>query len=183
MYINVATQSVSNPSVIEEPVHEEHPTKKGRKTPYNRKLRKMYQKCQSLTKKKDQMCATCGIQSNLACCLDCDTVYCDGRGHLSRHLKDNPTHQTLYSFKLQRQIRCCKSTCEKTNIYKLLLCQDCLDSMFRRHYNMLTATWAKKGLQYIPNAVSCENHFQWHYTNCTHANGADFVVDKKKITK
>jgi len=137
----------------------------------------------SHSKKKDVQCATCCITSNLAYCLDCDTVYCDGRGHLTTHLKNNPTHQTFFSYKLQRQIRCCKSTCEQTSIYKLLACHDCLDTMFKRHYNMLTATWEKKGLRYIPNAVCCEEHYQWHFTNCEHANSEDIVVDKKKSTK
>jgi len=46
---------------------------------------------------------------------------------------------------------------------------------------MLTATWEKKGLRYIPNAVCCEEHYQWHFTNCEHANSEDIVVDKKKV--
>ena len=38
-----------------------------------------------------------------------------------------------------------------------------------------------KGLQYLPNAVCCEEHFQWHYMNCEHANDSDHVVDRQKM--
>ena len=66
-------------------------------------------------------CAECGIHSNLVHCLDCrynifsilifkicfSSIFCDGRGHLSRHLSAHPSHKTLYSYKLDKLV--CKT--------------------------------------------------------------------------
>jgi len=51
-YINVVTQSTAEPSVFNQPDHPEHATKKGKATPYSRKLRKLFQKCQAIAKKR-----------------------------------------------------------------------------------------------------------------------------------
>eukprot|EP01125_Pyxidicula_operculata_P017786 TRINITY_DN6278_c0_g1_i1.p1 TRINITY_DN6278_c0_g1~~TRINITY_DN6278_c0_g1_i1.p1 ORF type:complete len:440 (+),score=67.13 TRINITY_DN6278_c0_g1_i1:6-1325(+) len=179
---NVAVQSTSDPDKIIIPTNvPEYETKKGNTTIYNQSLRKMYQKCMGLSRRIDLSCSMCGIQSNLAYCLDCDTIFCDGYGHLSHHLKQNPSHNRLYSAKLKRQVKCCKSTCQVSNIYNLLNCQHCLETMTKRHYNMHTATWSEKGIKFIPNAVCCEDHFEWHLANCESANIADHVITTDKL--
>ncbi len=128
------------------------------------------------------------------------------------------------------KIKCCKSTCEETNIYRLLACADCLDKCFDRHYSMINATWylhsqntpylfflfcmcmiqrakhnyfskshsfihkfififilifdrSRKGLQAVPNALACEEHFQWHRTNCqnSHMGFSSYLAEKDKM--
>ncbi|KAK3726318.1 hypothetical protein QZH41_012737 [Actinostola sp. cb2023] len=68
-------------------------------------------------------------------------VLCDGRGHLTDHLMAYPSHNKLYSFKLRRLIKCCKSTCSVVDASKLLMCSTCLNKQFNSHYNMINATW------------------------------------------
>jgi len=139
----------------------------------------MYKKCNEIGHKKNAVCSECGIRSNLVYCLDCDVLFCDGRGHLTSHLRDNPTHTKLYSFKLRRQIKCCKATCEKMNIYELMTCAECIDRCFDRHYSMVTATWSNQGLKYLPNTICCEEHLQWHTVNCLNSNPGHFIEQNK----
>jgi hypothetical protein len=50
-------------------------------------------------------CGVCSARNNLAHCITCNTSFCDGVGHFSAHLRQNPTHMPLYSYKLQRMVR------------------------------------------------------------------------------
>lgn len=115
---------------------------------------------------RDPSCSVCAAATNIVLCLTCDTMICDGNGHLVSHLLEYPDHNKLFSFKLGRLIKCCKPTCNVTNIYKLRKCSICLDKFFSRHYNMINALWSRTGLRNIPNAVCCDDHFQWHRMNC-----------------
>jgi hypothetical protein len=40
-----------------------------------------------------------------------------------------------------------------------------------------------QGIQKIPNALCCEDHFEWHRMNCPTANpsGSSYLLDKEKI--
>ncbi|KAL6058040.1 putative ATP-dependent RNA helicase DDX59, variant 2 [Balamuthia mandrillaris] len=108
---------------------------------YSKRQREMYKRCQQLGKNKEARCTQCRNEANLVHCLTCDTAFCDSNGHLADHLLRFPSHNELYSYKLRRQVKCCKSTCRETNVYKLLTCSDCLDKLFDRHYSMVTASW------------------------------------------
>lgn len=137
---------------------------------YTPQQRKMYAKCQKISQNgKSDKCGECGARANLAQCLDCGVVVCDNKGHLQRHLLNNPSHNMLYSYKLRRQIKCCKSTCRVSNAYKLYACAECVDRCFERHYNMMNATWSGVGLKYIANAICCDDHFEWHRINCANS--------------
>jgi len=128
---------------------------------YSSSLKEYYKRCQKLRESKDVRCSECGVRSNLAYCFECGLVLCDGRGHLIDHLLEYPSHTKLYSYKLQRQIKCCKSTCEVMDTTELLMCSSCLDRAFTSHYSMINATWSRTGLKAIPNALACEQHFHW----------------------
>lgn len=136
-------------------------------------------KCKEIAARKGDKCGECGARANLAQCLDCGVVACDNKSHLIRHLRNNPSHSIqliritlirvtigltryldmLYSYKLRRQIKCCKTTCNVTNVHELYACAQCLDKCFDRHYSMMNAAWSGKGIKYIPNAVSFLHSF------------------------
>ncbi|PIA50176.1 hypothetical protein AQUCO_01300725v1 [Aquilegia coerulea] len=106
-------------------------------------------------------CNTCRDSSSLAMCLDCSTIFCDSSGHLYKHVVAHPSHQQIYSYKLQRLVKCCKSTCDVTDINNLLSCHHCLDKAFDKFYDMFTATW--------------------HRMNCTNAEVEDSAYIIKRI--
>lgn len=146
---------------------------------YSKSLKEYYKRCQMLRESKDANCSDCGGKSNLAYCLECGLTLCDGRGHLIDHLLEYPNHCKLYSFKLQRQVKCCKPTCEVVDARELLMCSSCLDRAFTSHYSMINATWSRAGLKLIPNALACEQHFHWHRMNCTNPTGEVLVTREK----
>jgi hypothetical protein len=131
-------------------------------------LRRLFAICKNIKmSSENKFCAACGSHGNLVHCLDCKAIFCDGRGHISQHLFDHPSHKNLYSYKLTKLIKCCKVDCSVTDVYKLLMCSFCLSKAFSQYYSMITATWSDKGLRVIANALCCEEHFQWHVINCT----------------
>eukprot|EP01018_Ginkgo_biloba_P037345 Gb_21531 [translate_table: standard] len=117
-------------------------------------------------------------------CLDCSGIFCDSAGHLSMHIGAHPSHQQLYSYKLQRLVKCTKSTCNVTDIRELLVCQHCLSKAFDKFYDMYTATWKGTGLKLICNAVCCDEHFMWHRMNCPSAEIGDnaYLISKDGST-
>lgn len=149
---------------------------------YSSSLKDYYKRCRELRESKDVKCSDCGVKSNLAYCFECGLTLCDGRGHLIDHLLEYPSHTKLYSFKLQRQIKCCKSTCDVVDATQLLMCSSCLDRAFTSHYSMINATWSRAGLKLIPNALACEQHFQWHRMNCASPTGEVLVTREKLET-
>lgn len=150
---------------------------------YSSDLKRLYQKCKEISARTGDKCGVCGARANLAHCLDCGVVVCDNKSHLIRHLRDNPSHNMLYSYKLRRQIKCCKSTCNVTNVYELNTCAQCLEKCFDRHYSMMNAAWSGKGIKYIPNAICCDDHFEWHRINCTNSRPgySGMVVDRAML--
>ncbi|XP_031567061.1 uncharacterized protein LOC116302017 isoform X2 [Actinia tenebrosa] len=103
-------------------------------------LKDFFKRCQTLRNSRDSKCSTCGGRSNLVSCMDCGLLLCDGRGHLTDHLISYPSHNKLYSFKLRRLIKCCKTTCSVVDATKLLMCSTCLSKQFNSHYDMINAT-------------------------------------------
>jgi len=151
---------------------------------YSAQSRALYKRCKTIgANSASAKCSLCDSKSNLSQCLDCGVIICDGKGHLRDHLLQNPSHNMLYSYKLRRQVKCCKSTCEVGDVYSLSVCSTCLEKCFNRHYSMVTATWSQKGLQYMPNAVACEEHYSWHTLNCQNAHTTlhGTVVDREKL--
>jgi len=69
------------------------------------------------------------------------------------------------------------------NIYNLFGCADCLEKCFNRYYSMINATWSGKGLQFIPNALCCDEHYEWHTMNCPNSlmNYSGSFVDREKL--
>jgi len=147
---------------------------------YSSSLKEYYKRCQTLRESKDVKCTECGVRSNLAYCFECGLILCDGRGHLINHLLEYPSHTKLYSYKLQRQVKCCKSTCEVMDATELLMCSSCLDRAFTSHYSMINAVWSRTGLKAIPNALACEQHFHWHRMNCANSTG-ELLVTREKL--
>eukprot|EP00026_Physarum_polycephalum_P002890 Phypoly_transcript_02899.p1 GENE.Phypoly_transcript_02899~~Phypoly_transcript_02899.p1 ORF type:complete len:505 (+),score=57.36 Phypoly_transcript_02899:1108-2622(+) len=147
---------------------------------YSNELKRLHQRCAEISARKGDKCGECGARANLAQCLDCGVVVCDNKDHLIRHLQNNPSHNMLYSYKLRRQIKCSKTTCNVTNVYELHACAQCLEKCFDRHYSMMNAAWSGKGIKYIPNAICCDDHFEWHRINCTNARPgySGMVVDR-----
>lgn len=79
------------------------------KVKISKSLQGLYAICREIKAgRKGQSCAECGTHSNLACCLDCRSVLCDGRGHLASHLLSHTSHKMLFSFKLGRLVRSAK---------------------------------------------------------------------------
>ncbi|EDV22489.1 uncharacterized protein TRIADDRAFT_59127 [Trichoplax adhaerens] len=146
------------------------------------KLIHLYRKCRKIRKLKDPSCIRCGTDTNVALCLDCDTMFCDGNGHLVDHLLEHPDHNKLFSFKLRRLIKCCKPTCDIIDIYKLRKCSICLDKFSSRHYSMINALWSQTGIRNMPNAVCCEDHFEWHRMNCGTIS-EEMFADQKLLEK
>ncbi|RYR29349.1 hypothetical protein Ahy_B01g053743 isoform D [Arachis hypogaea] len=91
-------------------------------------------------------------------------------GHLDEHIKTHPSHQKCYSHKLKRLVKCCKSTCNVTDIKDLLICHYCFDKAFEKFYDMYTAMWKEAGLSIIWGSICCEDHFTWHRMNCLNAD-------------
>lgn len=105
-------------------------------------------------------------------------------GHLSGHMDAHQSHQQLYSYKLQRLVKCSKSTCNVTGIRELLICQHCLNRAFDKFYNMYKATWSGAGLKVVCNSVCCSEHFMWHRMNCPNADidGSAYLISKDGST-
>ncbi|XP_058764430.1 uncharacterized protein LOC131637878 [Vicia villosa] len=139
----------------------------------------LYKRCHQLG--KDLLAANCNAchsSSNLATCIDCSIVLCDGAGHLDDHIKTHPSHQKYYSHKLKRLVKCCKSTCRVSDIKDLLVCHYCFDKAFEKFYDMYTATWKGAGFSMISGSICCEDHFMWHRMNCLNADaeGSSYIV-------
>ncbi|KAF7810087.1 putative RNA helicase transcription factor interactor and regulator CCHC(Zn) family [Senna tora] len=131
----------------------------------------LYKRCHQIGKDLlTASCNACRSSSDLATCLDCNTVICDGAGHLDEHIQTHPSHQQYYSHKLKRLVKCCKTTCKVTSIKDLLICHYCFDKAFEKFYDMYTATWKGAGLSIIWGSICCEDHFNWHRMNCLNAN-------------
>uniref|UniRef100_A0A2C9WAL5 CCHC-type domain-containing protein n=1 Tax=Manihot esculenta TaxID=3983 RepID=A0A2C9WAL5_MANES len=102
----------------------------------------LYRRCHQISKTLSAAnCNVCRSSLSLATCLRCSAVLCDNAGHLDEHIRTHPCHQQYYSHKLKRLVKCCKSTCEVTNIRDLLACHYCFDKAFDKFYDMHTATW------------------------------------------
>ncbi|KAJ4826793.1 hypothetical protein Tsubulata_036569 [Turnera subulata] len=82
-------------------------------------------------------------------------------GHLDEHIRTNPSHQQYFSHKIRRLVKCCKSTCNVTNIKDLLACDYCFDKAFDMFYDMYTATWKGTRISLIQGSICCEDHFEW----------------------
>ncbi|MFS7975537.1 hypothetical protein Hanom_Chr10g00881761 [Helianthus anomalus] len=67
-------------------------------------------------------CNACHRVSTLATRLDCKISFCESAGHLLEHIRTHPSHRKYYSFKLNRLVKCCKSSCKVTDIKDLLAC-------------------------------------------------------------
>ncbi|KAK2409759.1 DEAD-box ATP-dependent RNA helicase [Trifolium repens] len=141
----------------------------------------LYRRCHQLG--KDLLaanCNTCRSSSNLATCIDCSIVLCDGAGHLDDHIRTHPSHKKYYSHKLKRLVKCCKSTCKITDIKDLLVCHYCFDKAFEKFYDMYTATWKGAGFSIICGSICCEDHFTWHRMNCLNAGVEESVYIVKR---
>ncbi|XP_028751793.1 uncharacterized protein LOC114711556 isoform X2 [Neltuma alba] len=141
----------------------------------------LYRRCHQISKTiLSASCNACRVSSNLATCLDCDTVICDGAGHLDEHIRTHPSHQQFYSHKLKRLVKCCKSTCKVTCIKDLLVCHYCFSKAFEKFYDMYTATWKGAGLAIIWGSICCEDHFAWHRMNCLNADTEEsaYIIGK-----
>lgn len=143
-------------------------------SPISRDLLGLYKRCHQLGRNLSTAnCNVCRSSLALATCLDCSTALCDNAGHLNEHIKTHPSHQHYYSHKLKRLVKCCKSTCEVTDIRDLLVCHYCFDKAFDKFYDMYTATWKGAGLSIIWGSICCEDHFAWHRMNCSSTNEED----------
>ncbi|KAH9610702.1 hypothetical protein KSS87_001493 [Heliosperma pusillum] len=137
-------------------------------------LRELYQRCHLINKSmKNAKCNECCNSTSLATCLDCSTIVCDSVGHLHGHISSHPSHKHIFSHKLKRLVKCCKSTCEVTDFRDLLVCQFCFDKAFDKFYDMYTATWKGSGIAIIWGSICCEDHFEWHRMNCSNADVED----------
>lgn len=137
-------------------------------------LRELYRRCHQINKNMENAkCNLCCNSTALATCLDCSTIFCDSAGHLYRHILAHPSHQHVYSHKLKRLVKCCKSTCDVTDIRELLACHCCFDEAFDKFYDMYTATWNGTGLAIVWGSICCEDHFEWHRMNCLNADVED----------
>ncbi|KAL5728270.1 hypothetical protein ACHQM5_001377 [Ranunculus cassubicifolius] len=144
-------------------------------------LRALYRRCHQISKSSTSpICNTCRGSLSLAMCLDCSSIYCDNSGHLHEHIVKHPSHQQIYSYKIQRLVKCCKSTCKVTDINELLCCHYCIDKAFDKFYDMFTATWKRAGISIVCNSICCEDHFTWHMMNCTSANveGSAYIISR-----
>ncbi|KAJ6851116.1 DEAD-box ATP-dependent RNA helicase 41 isoform X2 [Iris pallida] len=146
-----------------------------RSRPLSKDLRALYRRCHEIGKTlSNTACNACRSSSSLALCLDCNMAFCDSSGHLNKHIGANPSHQRFYSYKLKRLVsllvKCCKTTCNATEIKDLLVCHYCLDKAFDKFYDMYTASWKMAGIKIISNSICCEDHFTWHRMNCCSAD-------------
>ncbi|KAL3645333.1 hypothetical protein CASFOL_010513 [Castilleja foliolosa] len=151
----------------------------------SRDLTDLYKRCHQIGKNYlSAKCNMCRGSTTLAACISCDNTFCDCAGHLGEHIRQHPTHQQYYSYKLKRLVKCCKSTCKVTRIENLLACHYCFDKAFDKFYDMYTATWKTSGLSIIRNSICCEDHFEWHRMNCLSADVEDNAyILKKKHTR
>ncbi|XP_042054584.1 uncharacterized protein LOC121799325 [Salvia splendens] len=150
----------------------------------SRDLLDLYRRCHQIGKNfLNARCNTCRGSTTLAACLGCKNNFCDCAGHLSEHITENPIHQQFYSYKLNRLVKCCKSTCRVTSIKDLLACHYCFDKAFDKFYDMYSATWKPAGLSIIGNSICCEDHFEWHRMNCLNANVEDnaYILKNKNV--
>lgn len=182
-FLGVAAPTADNPNVMVTPLPSHLVDGKASSGIYSGELKRLHLKCKEIGAKKGDKCGECGARANLAQCLDCGVVVCDNKSHLIRHLRNNPSHNMLYSYKLRRQIKCCKTTCNVTNVRELFACAQCLEKCFDRHYSMMNAAWSGKGIKYIPNAICCDDHFEWHRINCVNARPgySGTVVDSSML--
>ncbi|XP_046844094.1 uncharacterized protein LOC124438145 isoform X2 [Xenia sp. Carnegie-2017] len=145
-------------------------------------VRQLFSECRKLRSSQNHSCVDCGNVSNLAFCFECRLSLCDGRGHLIEHLLCNPTHNKLYSFKLQKLLKCSNSSCNTVDISQLLVCPQCLSKIFDKHYSLVNATWSNKALRAITNSLCCEIHFQWHRMNC-YASSEELMFSRENLLK
>ncbi|XP_071917913.1 uncharacterized protein [Coffea arabica] len=139
--------------------------------PIPRDLLQLYKRCHNIGKTfLTAKCSVCRGSTTLATCLNCSNAFCDSAGHLADHIMAHSCHRQFYSYKLKRLVKCCKSTCQVTDIKDLLACHYCLNKAFDKFYDMYTATWKAAGLSIIWGSICCEDHFEWHRINCLSAN-------------
>ncbi|CAK9173209.1 unnamed protein product [Ilex paraguariensis] len=146
-----------------------------------RDLLELYKRCHQIGKKSSaSKCNACNLSVTLATCLNCTNAFCDSAGHLSEHIRAHPYHGQYYSHKLKRLVKCCKSTCNVTDIKDLLACHYCFDKAFDKFYDMYSATWKAAGLSIIWGSICCEDHFEWHRINCLNAGveNSAYIVNK-----
>ncbi|XP_071702427.1 uncharacterized protein [Rutidosis leptorrhynchoides] len=137
-------------------------------------LLQLYKRCHQIGKQSAAVkCNSCHRFSSLAMCLDCRITFCDSAGHLMEHIHTHPSHTKYYSFKLNRLVKCCKTTCKVTNIKDLLACHFCFDKAFDKFYDMCNATWKAAGISIVAGSICCEDHFTWHRMNCLNAGVED----------
>lgn len=148
-------------------------------------LHALYRRCKQIGANASRAeCRACRRSSNLAMCLDCSGIFCDSAGHLSGHMDAHKSHQQLYSYKLQRLVKCSKSTCNVTDIRELMICQHCVNRAFDKFYNMYKATWSGAGLKLVCNSICCNEHFMWHRMNCPNSDvdGSAHLISKDGST-
>ncbi|XP_057827247.1 uncharacterized protein LOC131038732 isoform X3 [Cryptomeria japonica] len=195
---NIPAPSPANPRCYEVPAEKDPISNM-----FTMELHALYRRCKQIGANANSAeCHTCHRHSNLAMCLGCTGVFCDRRcnipvlvdfqkrvflfsaGHLSGHMDAHPSHRQYYSYKLQRLVKCSKSTCDVTDIRELLICQHCTSKAFDKFYNMFKATWNGAGLKLICNSVCCDEHFMWHRMNCPHAEIEDsaYLISKDGST-
>ncbi|KAH9313972.1 hypothetical protein KI387_022599, partial [Taxus chinensis] len=156
----LATKSVPAPSPANPRCYQVPAEKDPKSNMFTMELRALYRRCKQIGANANcAECHTCHRHSNLGMCLECSRVFCDSAGHLSGHMDAHPSHRRLYSYKLQRLVKCNKSTCNVTDIRELLICQHCVTKAFDKFYNMYKATWNGGGLKLICNSVCCDEHF------------------------
>ncbi|CAK9863057.1 unnamed protein product [Sphagnum jensenii] len=162
----IPAPSPANPTLYQIPVEQ-----KRREVCPRAELRALYKRCKQIgAVANSSTCGKCGTRFNLAFCLDCSKSFCDSLGHLTQHLQENPSHRQLYSFKMQRAVKCCNGLCPVVDMRKLFACNSCMTKAFDKYYSMYNATWEGGGLKMIINAVCCDDHFDWHRMNCPHAD-------------
>lgn len=103
-------------------------------------LKRIYRKCRTVQNNPSSCCLKCKCRSNLVYCVQCNSCFCD-KYHLLEHLRDNPSHVQLYSFKLRKLLKCSNPNCSNTNIYDLFMCHKCSSTLYDKYYNMKTALW------------------------------------------
>lgn len=182
-YLETSDLITTQCSICKKTGHMPYDCKYNQNTVLHPKLKNMYKKCDQLKNKTDIYCSECSSKFNLVQCLDCDTVWCDDKFHLINHLKSNPSHTTLFSYKLRKLIKCSNPTCKKTNIYKLIGCKYCFENIREKYYNFYTASWKSKGLHFVTKAITCQNHFQWHLSNCLYSELSETIVCRDRIEK
>eukprot|EP00741_Cyanophora_paradoxa_P008660 tig00001366_g8383.t1 len=150
---------------------------------YSARLRKLYQRCEALARRREAArCAACGGCANLAHCLVCNAAFCDGAGHLTGHMRETG-HGELYSYKLQRAVKCFQPDCEEASAFELTACATCTAKTEARHYDATLALWSQGGLRSALRALACEEHFTWHRQNCrlSHPSASEPLASKERL--